>query len=49
MVKKAFTLTKPDGRMCLNIPLDKSKERKGAGFQSVYADIVNIAKKVGWK
>ena len=35
--------------MCLNIPLDKSKGRKGAGFQSVYADIVNIARKVGWK
>ncbi len=48
-LKKAFTLTKPDGRMCLNIPLDKSKGRKGAGFQTVYADIVNIAKKVGWK
>ena len=48
-LRKAFTLTKPDGRMCLNIPLDKSKGRKGAGFQSVYADIVNIARKVGWK
>ncbi|MDL1955780.1 MAG: site-specific DNA-methyltransferase [Candidatus Desulfofervidus auxilii] len=48
-LKKAFTLTKTDGRICLNIPLDKSKGRKGAGFQTVYADIVNIAKKVGWK
>lgn len=48
-LKKAYMLTKPDGRMCLNMPLDKSKGRKGAGFQSVYADIVNIAKKVGWK
>ena len=48
-LRKAFTLTKLDGRMCLNIPLDKSKGRKGAGFQSVYADIVSIAKKVGWK
>ena len=46
---KAYSLMKSDGRMCLNIPLDKSKGRKGAGFQSVYADIVNIAKKVGWK
>ncbi len=46
---KAYSLMKPDGRMCLNIPLDKSKGRKGAGFQSVYADVVNIAKKVGWK
>ena len=48
-LKKAYTLTKADGRLCLNIPLDKSKGRKGAGFQSVYADVVNIAKKVGWK
>lgn len=48
-LRKAYLLTKPDGRMCLNIPLDKSKGRKGAGFQSVYADILSIAKKVGWK
>ncbi len=48
-LKKAYLLAKPDGRMCLNIPLDKSRGRKEAGFQSVYADIVNIAKKVGWK
>lgn len=36
---------KRDGRLCLNIPLDKNK----GGQQSVYADIVKIAKKVGWK
>ncbi|MCD6407959.1 site-specific DNA-methyltransferase [bacterium] len=48
-LKKAYLLMKCDGRMCLNIPLDKSKGRKGAGFQSVYADILNIAKRVGWK
>ncbi|MCD6522095.1 site-specific DNA-methyltransferase [Candidatus Calescamantes bacterium] len=48
-LRKAFLLMKCDGRLCLNIPLDKSKGRKGAGFQSVYADIVHIAKKVGWK
>jgi len=48
-LKKAYLLTKVDGRLCLNIPLDKSKGRKEAGFQSVYADVVNIAKKVGWK
>jgi len=46
---KALSLLKPDGRMCLNIPLDKSKGRSGEGFQSVYVDVVNIAKKVGWK
>lgn len=48
-LKKAYSLMKPDGRMCLNVPLDKSKGRKGAGFQSVYADITNIAKSVGLK
>lgn len=48
-LRKAYLLAKPDGRMCLNIPLDKSKGRKGAGFQSVYADILMIAKKIGWK
>jgi len=48
-LRKALELVKPDGRMCLNIPLDKSKGRKEEGFQSVYADIVHIAKKVGWK
>ncbi len=48
-LRKAYTLMKPDGRMCLNIPLDKSRGRKEAGFQSVYADVVSIAKKVGWK
>lgn len=36
---------KPEGRFCLNIPLDKNK----GGQQSVYADIMGIAKKVGWK
>ncbi len=44
-LKKAYLLMKIDGRMCLNIPLDKNK----GGQQSVYADIINIAKKIGWK
>lgn len=48
-LSKALELVKPDGRMCLNIPLDKSRGRKDAGFQSVYADIVKIARDVGWK
>ena len=26
-LKKAWTLAKPDGRLCLNVPLDKSKGR----------------------
>lgn len=48
-LRKALELVKPDGRMCLNIPLDKSKGREEEGFQSVYADVLSIAKKVGWK
>ncbi len=44
-LKKAFEIVKPDGRMCLNIPLDKNK----GGQQSVYVDITHIAKRVGWK
>ncbi len=48
-LRKAYELLKPDGRMCLNLPIDKSKGRDGEGFQSVYADIVSIAKKVGFK
>jgi len=48
-LEKVLRLVKPDGRMCLNIPLDKSKGREGEGFQSVYADVLTIAKRVGWK
>ena len=48
-LRKAYELVKPSGRMCLNIPLDKSKGRGEEGFQSVYADVVGIAKRVGWK
>ncbi len=48
-LRKALRLVKPDGRMCLNIPLDKSKGRREEGFQSVYADILAIAKEIGWK
>lgn len=44
-LKKCFSLAKSDGRLCLNIPLDKNK----GGQQSVYADIESIARKVGWK
>jgi site-specific DNA-methyltransferase (adenine-specific) len=46
---KAYELLKPDGRMCLNIPLDKSKGRAGEGFQSVYVDVIAIAKRVGFR
>lgn len=42
---KAYNLLKEDGRLCLNIPLDKNK----GGQQSVGADITTIAKKIGFK
>lgn len=42
---KCYSLAKKDGRLCLNIPLDKNK----GGQQSVCADITTIAKEVGWK
>jgi site-specific DNA-methyltransferase (adenine-specific) len=44
-LKKAISLMKPDGRMCLNIPLDKNL----GGQQSVYADILSLAKACGWR
>ncbi|MGB9699285.1 MAG: DNA-methyltransferase [Thermodesulfobacteriota bacterium] len=44
-LRKAYKVLKDDGRLCLNIPLDKNK----GGQQSVYADITNIAKEVGFK
>jgi len=42
---KCYDLARDDGRMCLNIPLDKNK----GGQQSVCADVTTIAKEVGWK
>jgi len=44
-LKRAYEVTKDEGRFCLNIPLDKSK----GGQQSVYADLTTIAKNIGWK
>jgi site-specific DNA-methyltransferase (adenine-specific) len=44
-MEKAYKLLRDDGRFCLNIPLDKNK----GGQQSVYADIITIAKKIGFK
>jgi len=44
-LQKCFALTKDDGRLCLNVPLDKNK----GGQQSVAADITCIAKEIGWK
>lgn len=42
---KCHALARPDGRLCLNIPLDKNK----GGQQSVCADVTTIAKEVGWR
>lgn len=43
--KQAFRVLKKDGRMCLNIPLDKNK----GGHRSVAADLTVIAKRIGFK
>ncbi len=44
-LKRAYTFMKPDGRMCLNLPLDKNR----GGQQSVYADTLRIAREIGWR
>ena len=44
-LSRCFEWLKNDGRLCLNIPLDKNK----GGQQSVGADLTTIAKKVGYK
>lgn len=44
-LKRCLKWLKDDGRLCLNIPLDKNK----GGHQSVGADIIEIAKQVGYK
>lgn len=44
-LEKVYKLLKDDGCFCLNIPLDKNK----GGQQSVYADIISIAKKIGFQ
>lgn len=42
---EAFRVLKADGRMCLNIPLDKNK----GGNKSVGADLTVVAKRAGFK
>ncbi|MEM5801000.1 MAG: site-specific DNA-methyltransferase [Candidatus Aenigmatarchaeota archaeon] len=44
-LEKAFLLMADDGRICVNIPLDKNKN----GIKPVYADFVKIAQDVGFK
>jgi site-specific DNA-methyltransferase (adenine-specific) len=42
---RCFDWLKDDGRLCLNIPLDKNK----GGQQSVGADVTHIAKTIGYR
>lgn len=44
-LSRCYKWLKDDGRLCLNIPLDKNKD----GQQSMGADITSIAKQVGYK
>ncbi|MDQ3930517.1 MAG: site-specific DNA-methyltransferase [Chloroflexota bacterium] len=44
-LSKCLTLLKDDGRLCLNVPLDKNK----GGQQSVCADLTVLAKRLGYK
>jgi site-specific DNA-methyltransferase (adenine-specific) len=44
-LSRCFEWLKDDGRLCLNIPLDKNK----GGQQSVGADLTILAKKIGYK
>lgn len=41
---QSYRVARPDGRLCMNIPLDKNK----GGQQSVAADVTTIAKEIGW-
>ncbi len=42
---RAWDCARDDGRLCLNIPLDKNK----GGQQSVCADLTSLAKTIGWQ
>jgi site-specific DNA-methyltransferase (adenine-specific) len=44
-LKICFDLAKDDGRLCMNIPLDKNK----GGMQSIYVDLTQAAKRAGWQ
>jgi site-specific DNA-methyltransferase (adenine-specific) len=44
-LRRAYDWLKDDGRLCLNVPLDKNK----GGQQSVSSDFTQIAKKVGFQ
>lgn len=44
-IKNCFKWSKKEGRLCLNIPLDKNKN----GQKSIGADLTVLAQKIGWK
>ena len=44
-LRRCFEWLRDDGRLCLNIPLDKNKD----GQQSVGADLTGIAKSIGFR
>ena len=43
-LERARAFSRDDGRLCLNIPLDKNL----GGQQPVYGDILQLARKAGW-
>lgn len=44
-LQRCYEWLKPDGRFCLNIPLDKNR----GGQQSVGADLTTLAKRIGFR
>jgi site-specific DNA-methyltransferase (adenine-specific) len=44
-LRRCWEFAKPDGRACVNIPLDKNK----GGHRSLYADVVDRARRAGWQ
>ena len=44
-LEKCLKWAKPDGRLCLNIPIDTSKNE----HRSIGSDITRVAQDVGWK
>lgn len=43
-LQEALRVTKSDGRMCLNVALDKNKN----GRKPIYSDLLQCALSVGW-
>lgn len=44
-LKNCYSWTKPTGRLCVNVSIDKNKN----GKQPLSADVTTLAMKVGWK